>query len=123
MMRDWYAVLGVPRTASRSEIRDAYHRRVRETHPDLDSARDGVEFGAVAEAYATLRDSARRAAYDRERLRVASPAPAPHVGEQFREAVREVVRGFRARCGPGRPGPLREEVRWVYGVRVTVRSR
>ena len=33
-MPDYYAILGVPRTATQLEIRDAYLRLARETHPD-----------------------------------------------------------------------------------------
>ena len=60
---DLYKVLGVERRASADEIRDAYRRRARETHPDVGG--DPTEFQTVQSAYETLSDPARRRAYDR----------------------------------------------------------
>ncbi len=70
---DVYAVLGVERGATPSEIDRAYRRAARATHPDArpqDPAAAAEEFRHVTAAYETLRDPARRAAYDR-----AHPAP------------------------------------------------
>lgn len=65
--RDPYVVLGVGRQASPAEIAHAYRRAARATHPDSTSAGAGSAdgFRAVSDAYETLRDPARRAAYDR----------------------------------------------------------
>jgi curved DNA-binding protein CbpA len=65
--RDPYVVLGVGRQASPAEIAHAYRRAARATHPDSSSAgAASVEgFRAVSDAYETLRDPGRRAAYDR----------------------------------------------------------
>lgn len=64
---DPYALLGVRRHATPSEIARAYRRAARATHPDSTSASPGPgeRFHAVSEAYDTLRDPQRRAAYDR----------------------------------------------------------
>src|SRR5262249_9628342 len=62
---DLYAVLGVPRTATPQEIRQAYHERARRHHPDAAGTSDGAkDFQACHEAYATLKDPKSRAAYD-----------------------------------------------------------
>ncbi len=66
MATDYYEVLGVTRTASQSEIEDAYRERVKETHPDLNEADDAADrFKRVKEAHETLGDPDERARYDR----------------------------------------------------------
>lgn len=57
-----YETLGVPDTASPAQIKAAYRRRAKETHPDKGS--DGAEFALVAKAYAVLSDPEMRARYD-----------------------------------------------------------
>src|SRR6187402_3610037 len=62
---DYYAALGVGRGASADEIRKAYRRLAQKYHPDV-SKEPGAEakFKEVAEAYQTLKDPEKRAAYD-----------------------------------------------------------
>ena len=60
--RTHYDVLGVGLSASTEEIRAAYRRRARSTHPDLGG--DPAEFHAVQVAFDTLGNPRRRAAYD-----------------------------------------------------------
>jgi len=62
---DYYAALGVARGASADEIRKAYRRLAQKYHPDV-SKEPGAEakFKEVAEAYQTLKDPEKRAAYD-----------------------------------------------------------
>ncbi|GAA5040378.1 hypothetical protein HNP84_007536 [Thermocatellispora tengchongensis] len=64
--RDHYTVLGVDRTASAAQVTSAYRRLVRELHPDARPAGQAARerFAEVIDAYAVLRDPARRAAYD-----------------------------------------------------------
>lgn len=64
-----YAILGVPPTATDSQIRRAYLVAVRRHHPDMHpdmggNAGDDGFFHSVASAYETLRDPGRRQAYD-----------------------------------------------------------
>lgn len=58
-----YEVLGVPTTADTAEIKKAYQRRLKTSHPDVGGS-TGL-FRLVQEAYEVLSDPARRAAYDR----------------------------------------------------------
>lgn len=58
-----YEVLGVPPTADADEIKKAYKRRLKTSHPDVGGS-TGL-FRLVQEAYEVLSDPARRAAYDR----------------------------------------------------------
>jgi curved DNA-binding protein CbpA len=68
-MTDPYSVLGVSPTATHAEITHAYRRRLREHHPDLRSRESNSEaderLRQILAAYALLRDSDRRAAYNR----------------------------------------------------------
>ena len=63
--KDYYATLGVDRTASADEIKKSYRKLARKYHPDVSKEPDAEErFKEVAEAYETLKDSEKRAAYD-----------------------------------------------------------
>lgn len=66
-MEDYYDVLGVSRDASAEEIKKAFRRLARETHPDANPGDREAEarFREIAEAYEVLSDPNRRAAYDR----------------------------------------------------------
>ena len=65
--RDYYEVLGVSRTASQKEIKQAYRKLAMRYHPDRnpDNSEAEVKFKEAAEAYEVLRDEEKRAAYDR----------------------------------------------------------
>ena len=63
--KDYYAALGVPRDADLNAIKKAYRKLAREHHPDMSKALGAeARFKEVAEAYATLKDPEKRAAYD-----------------------------------------------------------
>jgi curved DNA-binding protein CbpA len=62
---DPYVVLGVTRQASAAEIARAYRRAARASHPDSGGAGSAERFQAVSDAYDELRDTRRRATYDR----------------------------------------------------------
>lgn len=82
MPADHYATLGVDEHTDRVAIRLAYLRIMRENHPDRRPGdEDATERTRRAnEAWATLRDPARRAAYDRQRRAgVVTAPPRPRV--------------------------------------------
>ena len=63
--KDYYAALGVPRDADEQAIKAAYRKLARQYHPDVSTAPDAeARFKEAAEAYATLKDPEKRAAYD-----------------------------------------------------------
>jgi molecular chaperone DnaJ len=63
--RDFYEVLGVPRTADDAEIKRAYRRLAQQYHPDVNTEPGAdARFKEVNEAYQVLSDPQRRQAYD-----------------------------------------------------------
>lgn len=63
--RDYYEVLGLPRDAKRSDIKDAFRRLALKYHPDRNKEPEAAEkFKEIAEAYAVLYDPNKRATYD-----------------------------------------------------------
>ena len=67
--RDYYQILGIDRKASNKEISAAYRKLARKWHPDLhpaDKKNEAEEkFKEINEAYEVLKDSEKRAKYDR----------------------------------------------------------
>ena len=78
MPRDYYEILGVPRTAGEAEIKKAYRQLAMQFHPDRNRGDKGAEerFKEVNEAYAVLSDPDKRAHFDRF-------GTAPGVGQNF----------------------------------------
>ncbi|MBL8862091.1 MAG: DnaJ domain-containing protein [Planctomycetes bacterium] len=63
--QDYYAVLGVPRTASQDEIRRAYRQLARQKHPDVDRTPGATtRFQQLTEAYEVLKNPETRSRYD-----------------------------------------------------------
>ncbi|MBW3547657.1 MAG: molecular chaperone DnaJ [Actinobacteria bacterium] len=64
--KDYYAVLGVPETASQKEITRAYRKLARDTHPDRNAGQE-ERFKEVSAAYDVVGDPVKRKEYDEVR--------------------------------------------------------
>lgn len=64
--KDYYKILGVPKTATDKEIKAAYRKLARENHPDVNPGNKGAEdkFKDIGEAYDVLSDADKRSKYD-----------------------------------------------------------
>jgi molecular chaperone DnaJ len=82
--RDYYDVLGVPRNASKDQIKNEYRKLALKYHPDRNKE-PGAEdkFKEISEAYAILSDDDKRAQYDRF----------GHAGIDSRYSTEDIFRG------------------------------
>ncbi len=64
-LKDPYRELGVDRKATPEELKKAYRRRAKETHPDVSDRGDSDAFLLVGKAYLLLSDPVRRERFDR----------------------------------------------------------
>ena len=64
---DYYAMLGVPKGASKSDIKKAYFQKAKQCHPDTNAGDPAAakKFAELSEAYEVLSDDNQRSAYDR----------------------------------------------------------
>jgi curved DNA-binding protein len=65
---DYYSILGVPRTATNEDIKQAYRRLASQHHPDKGG--DKERFQEIQEAYSVLSDAAQRQHYDNPGIRI-----------------------------------------------------
>ena len=102
-VKDYYEILGVPRTATQKEISSAFRKLARKHHPDLNAGDKQAEarFKEISEAHGVLSDPKKREAYDQ-------------FGPDFAAAQAAgagAARGYGGRAGA--PGGQRVEYRTV----------
>ncbi|GLB38382.1 putative CSL zinc finger [Lyophyllum shimeji] len=110
---DFYQLLAVPKDASASEIKTAYHRALLRFHPDKNrdsphTSSESICISLIKEAYNTLSEPSRRKLYDsatRQRSAGTGPRPAQIVSlDEFEEVADNVredegVWQYQCRCG------------------------
>jgi len=119
--RDYYEVLGVPRTATPEDIKSAFRKLARQYHPDVSQETNAEErFKEINEAYAVLSEPDKRAAYDRfGHAGVQNTGGVPDFTVDFADLFEEFFGGFggfgrsssrRARNAPRRGGDIQYNV-------------
>jgi len=113
--KDYYATLGVERTATEAEIKRAYRKLARKFHPDVSKELNAeARFKEVAEAHEALSDAERRAAYDdigRRHRKGEAFEPPPDWGSGFEFSGRgdgghsDFFESLFGRARPGRARP------------------
>src|SRR5215470_10665708 len=115
--KDYYAVMGVERSATPEGIKAAYRKLARKYHPDVSKEPDAEEkFKEVQEAYETLKDPEKRAAFDQ--LGSFQPGqdfrPPPDWWKQFSDTqpefedvdLADLFAGLAGRAGRRQRGPV-----------------
>lgn len=94
--KDYYEILGVPRTVTDDELKKRFRKLAREHHPDVakDKGASEEKFKEINEAYEVLRDPVKRKRYD-------------ELGANWQEGAAPPRRGGRGR--PGQPGGVEFE--------------
>src|ERR1700733_13286808 len=105
--RDFYQILGVPRTASQDEIQQAYRKLARANHPDVNKDPAAEErFKDISEAYDVLSDPQTRRRYDAfgPDFRQVPEDVDPETWRRAQAGTRAGA-GAGSRAGSGRAGP------------------
>ncbi|KAG8907674.1 hypothetical protein FRB99_002752 [Tulasnella sp. 403] len=91
-MADFYEVLGVPKSATKDEVKKAYRKAALRTHPDRappdQKKKQEDAFRAVNAAYEILSDDANRALYDKHGVWPPPPPPQPRTQYKPRSTQR-----------------------------------
>jgi len=136
MSKDLYKILGVSRTASADDIRRAYKRKAKDSHPDLHpgDAAKAEQFKSASAAYEILSDQSKRGQYDRGEID-GDGNPMGFAGHQgfndfgrtaggfqgdpFEEILSGMFGGGRRRPGPRKGADMRYRVEIAFEDSVT----
>src|SRR6476620_12190488 len=104
--RDFYEVLGVSKTVTEVELKSTFRKLAMQYHPYRNPGNHEAEvkFKEINEAYQTLSDAQKRAAYDRfghAAFANGGGAGGPGFGNDFSDFMSDIFENF---FGDGRPG-------------------
>src|SRR6202161_4649635 len=113
--KDYYKVMGVPRDATETQIKQAYRKLARKYHPDVSKEKDAeARFKEVGEADKVLKSPRKRAAYDQ-----LGQGPAP--GQEFRPPP-DWGTGFESRGAGGRDSDYSDFFESLFGAQARAGS-
>ncbi len=120
--KDYYRILGIERGASDEEVKRAYRKLAQELHPDKHPGNKEMEekFKVINEAYDVLKDSEKRAQYDRFGYVGTSPGGyrEANFGADFQDLFSEVFSDFfgagRRHAAPERGADLRYDLEIAF---------
>lgn len=94
--KDYYQILGVPKSASQREIKSAFRKLAAKHHPDRNRDDPGAEgrFKEINEAYTVLSDEEKRGFYDRYGTSGGRPPFDPGSGRAYSGMDPEQMAGF-----------------------------
>ncbi len=97
-MKDYYAILGVPRNATEHQVRTRFRQLARDRHPDRFSAKDKpkaeAEFQAITEAYNVLIQPELRRRHDLDLARPAGQSQS-EAGEHARVYLQRGIKAYK----------------------------
>src|SRR5689334_5565475 len=104
--RDYYEVLGVAKTATEAEMKSAFRKLAMQYHPDRNPGdhEAEVKFKEINEAYQTLSDGQKRAAYDRygHAAFANGGGAGPGFGGDFSDFMSDIFENFFGDAGGAR---------------------
>ena len=112
-MNDYYADLGVDRSATPEEIKKAYRKMARKLHPDVNPGAEAEEeFKRVSQAYDVLGDEEKRRQYDMG----ADPYGGAHAGFGAGFSFSDIMEQFFGQAAGGGRGPRSRQARGQDGL-------
>ncbi|MGB0357065.1 MAG: DnaJ C-terminal domain-containing protein [Cytophagales bacterium] len=112
--KDYYEVLGVPRSATQSDIKSAYRKLAIKYHPDKnkDKKRAAVQFKEINKAYEVLSNPEKKELYDR----FGHDGPRASQNYHQQSSVRDFMRSFGMGFGGGREEKMGSNLRITLNV-------